>query len=40
MAAAAEPTRIVRMSGIRRLVHWANALSIVVCAITDRKSVV
>jgi Ni/Fe-hydrogenase 1 B-type cytochrome subunit len=34
MAAAAEPTRIVRMSATRRLVHWANALSIVVCAIT------
>lgn len=34
MAAAAETQRIVRMSGIRRLVHWANALSIVVCAIT------
>jgi Ni/Fe-hydrogenase 1 B-type cytochrome subunit len=34
MATMAEPTRIVRMSATRRLVHWANALSIVVCAIT------
>jgi Ni/Fe-hydrogenase 1 B-type cytochrome subunit len=34
MAAAVEPTRIVRMSATRRLVHWANALAIVVCAIT------
>lgn len=34
MTAAAEPTRIVRMGATRRLVHWANALSIVVCAIT------
>jgi Ni/Fe-hydrogenase 1 B-type cytochrome subunit len=32
--AAAEPTRIVRMSATRRLIHWANALSIVVCAVT------
>jgi Ni/Fe-hydrogenase 1 B-type cytochrome subunit len=34
MAAATAPARIVRMSATRRLVHWANALSIVVCAIT------
>ncbi len=34
MAAAVEPNRIVRMSATRRLVHWANALSIVVCAVT------
>jgi len=34
MATMAEPTRIVRMSATRRLVHWSNALSIVVCAIT------
>ena len=34
MVAVAEPRRIVRMSAMRRLVHWANALSIVVCAIT------
>lgn len=34
MVAAAEPRRIVRMSATRRLVHWVNALSVVVCAIT------
>lgn len=34
MAELAEPRRIVRMSATRRLVHWSNALAIVVCAIT------
>ena len=34
MAAVTASPRIVRMSATRRLVHWANALSIVVCAIT------
>jgi Ni/Fe-hydrogenase 1 B-type cytochrome subunit len=34
LAAAAEPQRIVRMSATRRLVHWVNALSVAVCAIT------
>jgi Ni/Fe-hydrogenase 1 B-type cytochrome subunit len=31
---AEQPKRIVRMTATRRLVHWANALSIGVCAIT------
>ncbi len=34
MAALAEPRRIVRMTATRRVVHWVNALSIVVAAIT------
>ncbi len=34
ITSATEPKRIVRMSAMRRLMHWANALSIIVCAIT------